>query len=330
MSPLISLIIPHYNHKKNLPRLLDSVLAQTLSRMEVLVVDDKSEESCADVVAAYSSKGLNIHLIEHTTRQYTKNVRLAGIKAAKADIVAFADADDSLLGTDILESHMRTMIQEKADIICFPGLSPDKEGQYVVPCRWSHPLASRLEGPNIFAHYLKKEMNSHVIWNKLYTRSLWLEILDIAQASSVRRYQEDLYLTSLLMFHARRYIGSDCAGYAYRGAGGSNVVKAAGRAATSYAILQETPFYLIQNGCPDALVQQFTDQIKQRMIVSVKMLCDSIAAKENNTISDDTLEALQEHADKDTFLKVLLLSFTVDKNRTKKSISSFFKKYLKL
>ena len=330
MHPLVSLIVPHYNHKNSLPVLLDSVLAQSELPLEVIIVDDKSDESCADVVDAYRVRGMDIRLVEQAERQYTKNIRLAGIREAKADIVAFADADDHLLGTDILASHVDMMRREKADIVCFPGLSPDQEGRYVVPCKWSNPMAPRLEGEDIFARYIDRKLNSHVIWNKIYTRDLWLKIIDTAQKSAVRRYQEDLYLTSLLMFHARRYIGSQQAGYAYRGAGGSNAAKAAGRAATLYAILREVVPYLVSNGCPDALARRFEDQIKQRLTAMVKSLCDNAVSKEGDVVSDETLHGLSLHADKDTFLKIFMICIADGKDKPSKRNFPFLGKYLKL
>ncbi|MCB6543605.1 glycosyltransferase [Desulfovibrio desulfuricans] len=58
--PELSLIVPHHNHLQCLPHLLDSVLAQDFKDIEVVLVDDCSDEPCLPLVEAYRTKGLNI------------------------------------------------------------------------------------------------------------------------------------------------------------------------------------------------------------------------------------------------------------------------------
>ena len=90
----LSLIVPNRNHAHKLPRLLDSVLAQQGVRVEVVIVDDASDAPYGELLDGYRSQGLRISLVQSEQRLYTKNARLAGIRAAQASIVAFADADE--------------------------------------------------------------------------------------------------------------------------------------------------------------------------------------------------------------------------------------------
>jgi hypothetical protein len=86
-----------------LPRLLDSILVQSFKDLEVLLVDDCSDEPCGPVVQTYRGKGLEIVLLEHGERIYTMQARLTGIAAARGKIIGFADADDILWGKEELK-----------------------------------------------------------------------------------------------------------------------------------------------------------------------------------------------------------------------------------
>lgn len=91
-APAVSVIIPTYNRADLLPETLASVLGQTLADIEVIVVDDGSTDDTAEVMAARADNRL----------RYVKNVRTGlpaagrnvGIRAAKANLLAFVDSDD--------------------------------------------------------------------------------------------------------------------------------------------------------------------------------------------------------------------------------------------
>lgn len=88
----ISVIIPLYNKEQHIERTLDSILSQTHSPFEIVVIDDGSTDESATLVETYESS--KVRLI----RQENQGVSMArnnGIKAATGDYVAFIDADDS-------------------------------------------------------------------------------------------------------------------------------------------------------------------------------------------------------------------------------------------
>ncbi len=93
MPPLVSVIIPAYNAQAFLRATLDSVLAQTYDRLEVIVVDDGSTDDTGAVVAAVKATDPRVRLITKTNGGVS-SARNAGIAAARGDYVAFLDADD--------------------------------------------------------------------------------------------------------------------------------------------------------------------------------------------------------------------------------------------
>lgn len=86
----ISVIIPSFNHGKYLGEAIDSVLQQTYSPLEVIVIDDGSTDNTSDVIKPYLSR-IQYH---HQPNAGIAAARNAGIQLAQGDYLAFLDADD--------------------------------------------------------------------------------------------------------------------------------------------------------------------------------------------------------------------------------------------
>lgn len=95
-APLISVIMTSYNYANYIGEALDSVLAQTYSNFEIIVVDDGSKDSSVDIIKKYVDKYSNVRLYMHDGGQ---NLGLpasiyAGVKLAVGEYVAFCESDD--------------------------------------------------------------------------------------------------------------------------------------------------------------------------------------------------------------------------------------------
>lgn len=101
--PEISVIIPLYNKARHIARAIDSVLAQTVQRFEILVIDDGSTDNGGQIVASYPDS--RIRLIRQEN-QGVSEARNRGIVEAQADFLAFLDADDEW-GNDHLKVLFR-------------------------------------------------------------------------------------------------------------------------------------------------------------------------------------------------------------------------------
>jgi glycosyltransferase involved in cell wall biosynthesis len=90
--PLVSIVIPSYNHARYLGRALQSVLDQTYTNWEVIVIDNHSTDNTDEVMASFVDHRI-IYLKIHNDGVIAAS-RNAGIRTAKGEWVAFLDSDD--------------------------------------------------------------------------------------------------------------------------------------------------------------------------------------------------------------------------------------------
>ena len=92
---LVSIIIPVYNAERDLPRCLDSLLAQEFQDWEAIMVNDGSKDASADIMQAYSAKDARFVPI-HQRNAGPGAARNAGLQAATGQYLQFVDADDHI------------------------------------------------------------------------------------------------------------------------------------------------------------------------------------------------------------------------------------------
>jgi glycosyltransferase involved in cell wall biosynthesis len=93
----VSVVIPTYNREEIIDRAIKSALRQTIDEVEVIVVDDGSDDNTASVVSAYDE----VVFIQHETNKGGSAARNTGIEAATGEYIAFLDSDDSWLPTKL-------------------------------------------------------------------------------------------------------------------------------------------------------------------------------------------------------------------------------------
>lgn len=89
----ISVIVPVYNVEKYLSRCIDSILSQTFTDFELLLVDDGSTDKSGEICDEYAKTDARIKVF-HTENRGVSAARNLGIKEASADWISFVDSDD--------------------------------------------------------------------------------------------------------------------------------------------------------------------------------------------------------------------------------------------
>lgn len=94
MEPLITIITPCYNSADFVSLTINSVLEQSYTNWELIVIDDKSKDDTCAVVEAYTQQHSNIKLIKLEKNGGVANARNVGLAEAKGKYIAFLDSDD--------------------------------------------------------------------------------------------------------------------------------------------------------------------------------------------------------------------------------------------
>lgn len=118
-SPLVSIVIPVYNVEKYLNESVDSVLRQTCSNYEVILVDDGSTDQSGLMCDEYLKVSDKITVI-HQENGGLSAARNTGLKASQGEYVYFLDSDDYIEDC-ALEHLLDTAIKESSDIVFFDG-----------------------------------------------------------------------------------------------------------------------------------------------------------------------------------------------------------------
>lgn len=92
-TPLVSVIVPVYNAEKYLNRCVDSILSQTMTDFELLLIDDGSKDDSGRICDEYAEKDARVRAF-HKPNGGVSSARNLGLNNARGNWIAYVDADD--------------------------------------------------------------------------------------------------------------------------------------------------------------------------------------------------------------------------------------------
>lgn len=122
-----SIIIPVFNVEPYIDRCIQSVINQNYNNFEIIIVNDGSTDSSAEICYNYANSYNNIQII-HQTNQGLSSARNTGIKLATGDYILFLDSDDYWIATDVLERINFRINITKPDVLSFNYQKFNDEG----------------------------------------------------------------------------------------------------------------------------------------------------------------------------------------------------------
>lgn len=162
--PLISIIIPVYNVELYLKRCVDSVLSQTYTNIEVILIDDGSVDYSGKICDAYEAADERIRVI-HKKNGGTSSARNSGLQIAKGEYIGFVDSDD-YIAEDMYYS-LFTYMQDDVDITCCDWL-------YVPSQKTSHlDAVEKFSQEEAMAEVIMRRKINTSVCTKLFRRSLF-------------------------------------------------------------------------------------------------------------------------------------------------------------
>lgn len=205
----ISVIVPVYRVEQYLPQCVDSILAQTLSDIEVILVDDGSPDRCPAICDEYAARDSRVRVI-HQENGGLSAARNAGIERANGEYLCFIDSDD-WISPEYCKRLWEAVNSTGADMaacrtIRFSGLQD-------IPSR-GFPWNESIETMD-FADFLWKQMNKQVemgVWNRLYHRS----VFNTLRFMPGRLHEDIVFAGDLLSLEGCRVAYVDLPLYDYR------------------------------------------------------------------------------------------------------------------
>lgn len=115
MSDLISIIVPIYNGEKYLKKCIESILTQTYSNLEVILINDGSKDNSRNICDEFSKNDERVIVI-HKENEGVARARNDGVHRATGKYIAFVDSDD-FIEKDMIETLYNTLIEKKVDCV---------------------------------------------------------------------------------------------------------------------------------------------------------------------------------------------------------------------
>ena len=231
--PLVSVIVPIYNAKDHIARCVESIRRQTYENLEILLLNDGSEDVSLPVCQMFARVDRRITLIDKANSGVAATRNL-GLRYATGEYLQFVDADDTLLpnATELLVDRAQRFA---ADLVIahYNRITPARargEGETQRPPRPDkvQTFGFLLEGPmdkQAFAAGLMQEPASFyygVMWNKLYRAAIVRAHDDILCAEDLD-WSEDLYFNLSYIRYAERFYALSTPIYNYYNTPGSAV-----------------------------------------------------------------------------------------------------------
>lgn len=165
MKPVISIIVPVYNAEKYLDQCVQSLMAQSLREIEIILIDDGSVDNSGEMCDEYSKNDNRVKVV-HQNNQGQSVARNNGIEISTGDYVMFADSDDWVM-QDFCRIPYEKAVQHEADCVMFKYAWVEKG-----KCEFQKDYESGGKTPEE-AVMLVNEGVGLAPWNKLYRKTLF-------------------------------------------------------------------------------------------------------------------------------------------------------------
>lgn len=203
MKELISVIVPVYNVEKYLDRCIKSIVNQSYTNLEIILVDDGSPDKCGEICDEWAQKEERIKVI-HKKNGGLSDARNTGIEIAQGQYLSFIDSDD-YIHKDFIKILYENSLKNNADISMCGVKRTDK----------NEDISREVKNENITIVFskdiLERKNNIYcVAWNKLYKKSIFNNI-----RYPKGKIHEDVAVIYKIMYYSNKIAITDAELYFY-------------------------------------------------------------------------------------------------------------------
>lgn len=188
---LVSIIIPVYNAEQYIEKCIESVLAQTYTNLEIIMIDDGSKDHSGAICDQYAQKDNRIRVI-HQANGGVSVARQAGLDAAKGEYITHIDPDDW-----VEKEAIRTMfeiIEEKGADIVFCDFYEDRSNQSAY--RKQNP--KEYDNKSLLIQMLHFDGFFPMLWNSLVKHEIIYKYEVSFTPTDIQIGEDTLFLSKLL------------------------------------------------------------------------------------------------------------------------------------
>ncbi|RHK40817.1 glycosyltransferase [Bifidobacterium pseudocatenulatum] len=196
--PLISVIVPVYNVVRFLDRCVESIVSQTYSKIEILLVDDGSTDGSSLKCDFWAGKDDRISVI-HKRNGGLSDARNAGLDVCLGEYIAFVDSDD-YVDSRFIERMFDALSRCSSTVSVCDVVREDESGNVLQKSRERRPQECVMSGRKCLG-LTYVDPNAVTAWSKLYHRSLW-EGLRFPKG----RLHEDEFVFHEIMYQCDRVV----------------------------------------------------------------------------------------------------------------------------
>ena len=207
MKQLVSVIIPVYNVENYLDFCLSSIVNQSYKNLEIVLVDDGSQDKSPEICDMYAKKDERIKVI-HKKNGGVSDARNSGVETASGEFITFVDSDDYVC-QDYVKILLESVNEAEADIssVGFEVVFTDTDRSILTCTLGQRNILSGKEALQKTIHF----QMGHSVCGKLFRTSLIRELrFSIGQA-----YAEDLEFFFSTLLKAKKVVDVDAKAYKY-------------------------------------------------------------------------------------------------------------------
>lgn len=207
---LVSVIVPIYKVEKYLEKCINSIISQTYTNLEIILVDDGSPDNCGKICESFKNKDSRIKVI-HKENQGLGMARNSGLEIATGDYVVFVDSDD-WIDNNMIELMLLRSINENADIVVcgYKKCNEEKELQKV---KTTDKLRIFDNKDDIIKYAVCPILGQDEIGENYKSRSMsvWINMysMPLLKNNSLQFVSERIYLTEDLFFNLKALLYSN-------------------------------------------------------------------------------------------------------------------------
>ena len=196
----VSVIVPVYQVEAYLAKCLDSILAQTFTDFECILVDDGTKDDCPRIMADYAARDGRIRCI-HKENGGLSSARNAGLDIARGEYIAFVDSDDTVEPT-MLADAVAAAERAGAQLVVYNYRLVTEAGAQdaYLPMRDETLDLDQMGLANYFYRYWMPYVHGQEAWCRLYRRDI-IENHHLRYAPNDEVFAEDTLFSAMYLMH---------------------------------------------------------------------------------------------------------------------------------